>query len=225
MFLIPLAILALIVLGIVAVAKGGREADPTGMRPYAIYLFAVSFLTLFTVMFSASAVVSALVRAAVGNGAAPGSFLEYESAGMLTAFDSTGTHIREAVQAALVALGAALVFIFHARRVRELDSGGSFAEGPSRHTYQVYLYAVCFVAILTVLVAGIAAAFGLVDVVAPDTGFGPGFPGREHGIAEFAGSGVLAVFALVVFQWHWRRTSQLRLPPPAAAPSEGPPPS
>ena len=225
-WLVPLALLALIVLAIVAVVRGGAQADPTGMRPYAIYLFIVSFLTLFTVLFSTSALVSALIRAALGDGGAgfPEGFAE-PGPTFLAAESSTGPHLRQALQAGLVAVAAALVMVFHLRKVGELDRGGSFAEGPSRHTYQIYLYGICLVAMLTVLVAGIAAAFGLVNVVAPERGFGPVPLGRENGIAAFAGSGVLAVLALVVFQWHWKRTSEFRLPPPAPPPPEGPPPA
>jgi hypothetical protein len=48
--LIPLAILGLIVLAVTHVASDRREPDPTGRRPYAIYLFVLTFVALFVAL-------------------------------------------------------------------------------------------------------------------------------------------------------------------------------
>jgi hypothetical protein len=103
------------------------------------------------------------------------------------------------------------------------------AETAVRRPYQVYLYAVCFVTVLVLLVAGSLALFGLVRVALPDqtaaeAEFFPGTfpepgpivsPGgvdveRRRGIAQFLSNTILAGIAGILFAVHWRRVGRLR---------------
>ena len=103
------------------------------------------------------------------------------------------------------------------------------AEAAVRRPYQVYLYVVCFVAVLTLLVAASLALFGLVRVVVPDqTAAAPQlFPGpfpeqatsvpvgaedleRKRGLAQFLNNTILAGIAGLLFALHWRRANRLR---------------
>ncbi|MDP8929024.1 MAG: hypothetical protein M3O70_10745, partial [Actinomycetota bacterium] len=50
--LFPAAVIALIVLGLLAVTNGRREPDPSGRRAYATYLLSVTFVALLTALFA-----------------------------------------------------------------------------------------------------------------------------------------------------------------------------
>jgi hypothetical protein len=264
--LIPIVFIGLIVMAIGAFSSDRREPDPTGRRPYAVYLFSVVFVTLFIVLFSGISVVSSIVRIALpetdvfsqsfGYGGSSAGFgskvapipagvpyapapnqpappyatlrpiaalqpgqetptLSPNEAPLVQRYNPDDERIRSAVQAGLVAIASGLVLLFHARRADELVHDAAFAEGPARRTYHVYLYAVCFVAILTTLVAGAVAVYGLFRIIAPGTaGFGPHSVERNAGISELVTSGVLALVAGAIFHFHWRRVP--RRPTPAA---------
>jgi hypothetical protein len=254
--LIPIVVIGLIVMAIGAFSSDRREPDPTGRRPYAVYLFSVVFVTLFILLFSGISVISSIVRIGLpGNGVYSQSFtyggsgvaysgkvapvpaaVPYEpgpnqpapyetlrpivvpqpgqetptlspnQAPLVQRYDPNDERIRSAVQAGLVAIAAGLVLLFHARRAEELVHDPAFAEGPARRTYHVYLYAVCFVAILTTLVAGAFAVYGLFRIIAPGTsGFSPHNVERNEGIHQLITSGLLALVAVAIFHFHWRR--------------------
>jgi hypothetical protein len=102
-------------------------------------------------------------------------------------------------------------------------------EASVRRTYQVYLYAVCFVAVLVFLFAASLALFGLVRVALPDQTaagqfgavtvgagpeqFVPGGPAgaeRTEGLAQFLNNTILSGITGLVFALHWRRAGRLR---------------
>jgi hypothetical protein len=227
--LIPLAILGLIVMAVTHVASDRREPDPTGRRPYAIYLFVLTFVALFVALFSLTAVVTSVVRVALpergfeevfpspvppGFEPPPEDFTGGPVYEELEPFDPNVEHTRQAIQSGLIFVAAGLVLLFHARRIRDLEAAGSLGEEPTRRSYQAYLYAVCFVAILIILVAGALATFGIVRIAAPGTtGFEPASVERDDGIVQLATSGLLALAAYGLFQFHWRRASVLRAGP------------
>jgi hypothetical protein len=238
--LIPLVVLGLIVMAIAAFSSDRREPDPSGRRPYAVYLFSISFVTLFVVLFASIAVISSIVRIALPEDRIGVEAVTYGPGGVTSSqtvapvpvpvpvspgqetpilspnpapleiqrFDPNKEHIRDAVRWGLVGVAAGLVLLFHAGRAKELVLDPGFAEGPARRTYHVYLYAVCFVAILTSLVAGAVAAYGLFRIIAPGTtGFGSNGLERDDGIVQLVSAGVLALAALAIFAFHWRRVS------------------
>jgi hypothetical protein len=267
--LVPIVVIGLIVIAIGAFSSDRREPDPTGRRPYAVYLFSVVFVTLFIALFSGISVVSSIVRiglpedqvfspsytyrgSSVGYGEKvapvpaavpyepgsnqpapfqtlrpvvvpqPGQETPSPDQPLVQRYDPNDERIRSAVQAGLVAIAAGLVLLFHARRADELVHDPAFAEGPARRTYHVYLYAVCFVAILTTLVAGAVAVYGLFRIIAPGTsGFGPHNVERNDGIHQLVTSGVLGLVAGAIFHFHWRRVPRTATPtaeaPPATA--------
>ncbi len=256
---IPLVLLGLIVLAIANASSGRQEPDPTGRRPYAIYLVSVIFVALFVLLFAATAVVSALVQLplddqvsydALGGAtvapemvsgsatvSAPGSATvtapppgptgpEAVEVPLTEVPDADTDHIRQAIQSVLLGIIAGLLLLFHARRLREVINEPGFVEGPARRAYQVYLYSVCFVSVLIVLVAGGLAAFALVRMIAPGT-TGVGAPApfeRDEGIRQFATTAFLALASAAIFRFHWRRASAFRTPPPEEPRPEAAPP-
>jgi hypothetical protein len=246
---IPLVLLGLIVLAVANAGSGRQEPDPTGRRPYAIYLVSVIFVALFVLLFAATAIVSALVQlplndqvsydalggVTVAPGVASGSAtvtappsgpVGPEAASLAQLPDADKDHIRQAIQSVLLGIIAGLVLLFHARRLREVINEPGFAEGPARRAYHVYLYSVCFVSVLIVLVAGGLAAFALVRMIAPGTTEvgGPAPFERDEGIRQFATTAFLALASAVIFRFHWRRASAFRTPPPDEPRPEAAPP-
>jgi hypothetical protein len=59
---IPLVILALIVFAIVALVTGRRDPDPSGSRPYTIYLVLIIFFAMFTALFALTAAASNIAK-------------------------------------------------------------------------------------------------------------------------------------------------------------------
>jgi hypothetical protein len=101
------------------------------------------------------------------------------------------------------------------------------AEAPVRRAYQIYLYAVCFVAVIVLLFAGAQALFGIVRVALPDqtaaqhgyfetgapelqTQFDPVDQERKQGVVQLVENGIVAALAAGLFAFHWRRASRLR---------------
>jgi hypothetical protein len=206
--------ISLIILAIVA-ASGRYEADPGGRRPYAIYMELTSFATLFAALFATGFLLSAIVQLALPEHAVSDAFGG--------ALDPDKDHAREALLAGIIALASAAVFLFHRSRLRELEAEPGFVDGPARRSYQSYLYAVCFVAVVTLLVAGAGALYGLARVIVPGT---TGFEvarnvERDGGITQLVANGVLALAAYDIFAIHWRHAGRLRPPiEPAWSPPE-----
>jgi hypothetical protein len=110
------------------------------------------------------------------------------------------------------------------------------AEAPVRRTYQIYLYAVCFVAVIVLLFAGSQALFGVVRIALPEqtvadhgyyeppvpvgedgaAGFEDGLvfdpidQERRRGVVELLRNGIVAAIAAGLFAFHWRRARRLR---------------
>ena len=117
-----------------------------------------------------------------------------------------------------------------------------------RRSFQIYLYAVCFVTVIVVLFAGSQAIYALVRVAAPGTtapslgaprvtlrGGGSGSFGftessradadttteRNEGKSQLIQNGILLALALGIFLFHWNRATALRAElERATAPSE-----
>jgi hypothetical protein len=235
-FTIPLVLVALIVFVIVALVTARRDPDPAGQRPYAIYLVLIVFIGLFVALFSAAAVASNMVQIPLSEQAS--GFAQVAtpvSAGApsvaplvpLTS-DADNEHIRGAVQAGLILVAALAILWFHVGRLRELVEPAAFRFSPGRRTYQVYLHAVTFVAMVILLFATAAALYGVARIIAPGTTGPSGGSStfeRDAGITQAVTAGILALGAYAIAWYHWMRTRTLQekisRPP---RPGEPPPP-
>jgi hypothetical protein len=159
-----------------------------------VYLGAVNFVAIFTLVFASFAAVQSLATLVVDG-------------------ESEDAAVRGAVQAGLVAGAAIVVLVFHARRRRELRAESEFAPGgPAWRIDRAYLYAVCFVAVLVALFALGAGAYGGFRAVAP------GVTGelvsrhleRQEGVAQLIPQVWLGLAALYVFVRAWREVTAER---------------
>jgi len=121
-------------------------------------------------------------------------------------------HWSDAVRAAIIALVAAATWLLHERRRPRFEPGT-----PGRRVQVTFMYAVCFVAVVTAVGAVVGMLFNGWNAIAPGvTGSGP----REHSLRALGSTGVLFVLAAVVFWRHltwaepWRRRAVATPPPP-----------
>jgi len=105
---VPLGVL---VLAVIILAAGRGDPDTTGRRAFAVYLGAVNFVAVFTLVFASFATVQSLATLVVDG-------VDEDAA------------VRGAVQAALIVAAAVIVLVFHTRRRRELRAESEFV---SRH--------------------------------------------------------------------------------------------
>jgi hypothetical protein len=222
---LPIVFLVLIV----ALVVGRREPDPTGRGLYASYVFLVTFIALFVALFAGSAAVNAIAKLIAGQprpspfGVVGGTPI---ASPLYPGFNGHAGTWRTLLQAVTVAVAAALVLLFHARRARELlaDTGGRI--DATWRAYRYYLLATCFVSILTLLFAAAAAAYSVIRVVAPGlTALGPSGTERTDAIQQLVGSVFLGAVAWLIFVFHWRRREEDRGVPVATEPPPPLPPA
>jgi hypothetical protein len=185
---VPLGVL---VLAVIILAAGRGEPDTTGRRAFAVYLGAVNFVAVFTLVFASFATVQSLASLVVDG-------------------TDEDVAVRAAVQAALIVAAAVIVLVFHSRRRRELRAESEFVAGaPAWRIDRAYLYAVCFVAVLVALFALGAGAYGAFRVLAP--GVTSEFVSRHHerqeGVAQLIPQIWLGLAALYVFVRAWREVA------------------
>ena len=185
---VPLGVL---VLAVIILAAGRGEPDTTGRRAFAVYLGAVNFVAVFTLVFASFATVQSLASLVVDG-------------------TNEDAAVRGAVQAGLIVGAAVIVLVFHTRRRRELRADTEFVAGvPAWRIDRAYLYAVCFVAVLVALFALGAGAYGGFRVLAPGvTGeFVSHHHERQEGVAQLIPQIWLGLAALYVFVRAWREVT------------------
>lgn len=214
----PLALVGVVLLGIVALAGGRNEPDPTGQRARAMYVSLVSFVAIFMLLFAIGTAATALANMAfagsertVDCAADPfqpecvngiGSF-DLEDSSSEEAVDAGRT--RDALNAAAVGAAALGVLFWHRSRTREMLDDPSFEGSPGERTYRAYLYAVAFVAVVVLLIAAASAAFGLIRWVAADSvTAGSTDAEQDGGLVQLVTSLVTGGAAAYLYVTHWK---------------------
>jgi hypothetical protein len=188
LLVVPVGVL---VLAVIILAAGRGEPDTTGRRAFTVYLSAVNFIAIFTLVFASFAAVQSLATLVVDG-------------------RSEDAAVRGAVQAGLIAGAAVVVLVFHARRRRELRAGAEFeAGGPAWRIDRAYLYAVCFVAVLVALFALGVGAYGAFRTLAPGVTEEAvtRHLERQEGVAQLVSQFWLGLTALYVFLRAWREAA------------------
>lgn len=201
-FVFPLVFVVLIVAAVAAAVGGRREPDPTGRRPYAIYLTAVTFIALFTTLAAVYALIHALAKMVFVAGSTGFSSCP---PGAIDCFNQIGGPVsggsaREALQTALIAAVFGLVLYFHGRRVLDVRGEEPGLDTVGGRVLNVFAYAVCFVLLFVGIGAAVAAVTSLVDAIDPQSGF----PGeRGSALATLLTSVLLAAASGFLFRFTW----------------------
>jgi len=206
--LLPVLLLGVLLIVIVA---NRSEPDPTGRRPFVVYYLAVSFISVFAVLFSTYAALASLLSLA-GNPAANG--------------DSVA---RVVVLALIVALFTGLLLATHLRRGLDLARLGADATDPSVRVLCSYVGAVSFLVVLIFVVSMVGAVDSLVRASDRNV-FNPGGSTSSalRTVADFA---YLALASAAIFYGHFRLTPRhlgpfgMRRPGTPASPPRPPEPS
>lgn len=219
---LPLAVLGVVVLAIVALAGARGEPDTRGERAHALYVALVSFVAIFTLLFALTQVAESVAEMVIdpeidcSEGFAPECYEEVSLGTPPTAIDvpdQTERRTRDALNAAAVALVAGAVLWFHRRRSDDL---GELGPVPAR-TFNAYLYAVSFTAMLVLLVVGAIVLFTLVRVAVPDAvSTASSGTERDNALVDLAPSLTGVAGAALIYVRHWRAAGRLRRgePPP-----------
>ena len=237
LFILSIALLAFVV----ALAITRREPDPTGRGIYSIYVFFVIFLALFVALFASTAMLTQLVKLIQDAPQAspfPGldGMMGGGLGGVLTQFgpalDPSAWYWRSLLQALTVALAAAGVLWFHARRAAELLGDLTTRTDATTRAYRYYLHATLLVAVLTLLFSSASAVYGLIRVIDPGlTATASDAAERREGVQQLVAGGYLALASWAIFMFHWRRREEDDRPavgnertgvPPITAPTTPP---
>jgi hypothetical protein len=165
---------ALVAIFVVIVVANRADPDPTGRRPLAVYLFGVSFFSIFVVLFGSFAIVLGLVQLI---GSHPG------------VTDGSQHPVGDAV-VRVVVLGGIIVAVAALLLVTTLRRGMSFPEltegqpNPVARVAQSYAASVSFVSVLIAAVSLVVFVYEVFRILAP-------------GIFELSGSRVNAARVLL----------------------------
>jgi hypothetical protein len=208
---VPLVILAAIVLGAIALVQR-REPDPTGRRPYLLYLLLVVFLALATMVTSGSAFLGSAGELVFDGAQSPRGeiFLEGVQEFPNEGRDSEKATRSDLVQAALLLIAGLLLYRFHAPRLDDLMASDP-KERAFERTHNVYLYVVCFTAAVVTFIAGAVAIQGLLKAILPGTlSSAPDDIARDQGFVQILRVGSLAGASAYLFLVHWRKGEPAR---------------
>ena len=180
--LLPLGV---IVLAIVAIAGGRSEPDPLHERPATLYLTAVSFFSVFAVLFAVFGLASSALNLTVDHDYSTATFLgstarsqscSGDSSGNITCDHSSGAPLirepgqhdgdyRGIVVAVIVGALAALLFLLHYRWLRQYLADR--VDGAGVRVWHTYLYVACFFALVVAIPALGATIYDIFKVIAP----------------------------------------------------------
>lgn len=234
--LLPAGIL---LLGVLVLAGGRGEPDPTNQRGYAVYLAVTNYVTLFVVVFASFAVVVPLADYFLTDGEPVRTFepVGFEDEfgdtldlSQLEEFD-TGDEddtrrnemITSVVQAFLVALPAVALYLYHRRKREDLIAAADFEHTAPWRVDRAFVYSTCFTAVVVLIVAASFSGFDAFRSIAPGVTaneFSDSDIERQQGLAGLVSFGYLMAASLFVFLHHWQLTKGERPEPSARPPSD-----
>ena len=192
---IVVGVLALVlILGIVGafvviVVANRADPDPTGRRPFVVYLFGVAFITLWTALMGAATVVSSLVQLI-------GSHTGISGGSIHPIGDATA---RGVVFGGLVLFASVATLVIHLRKGMALATIGEQPSSPAFRCAQSYVSAVAFVSVLVTIIAGVTAVYLIFQIVAPGVFGGTG---RVPVLRHFLDASYVALAAGAILRSH-----------------------
>jgi hypothetical protein len=135
---------------VVVIVANRAEPDPRGMRPYTVYLFGMSFVTL-QLTFSGSVLIMTALFSLIAPHYGP----------------MTNAVAREVVIGALFVLIAGSVWLLHLRRGTEIAKGDAGATQPNTRVMNSYAGVVAFIYLLQLILSFGIAVYLLLALIAP----------------------------------------------------------
>jgi len=203
-FAIVALLAALVLVPIIVIVANRAEPDARGVRPFSVYLFGMSFVTLLLTYSGLTMIVTALL-----------SFIGSHSSPIA---DSVG---RECVVGGLLLVIGGGTMSYHVRKGLVAARGDGAVDGPNSRVRHSYIGAVSFVFVVQAMVS-LGVAIYLIFQLA-----GPGIFGLAGGnrtttlrvLLDFAYLLVASV-GVVWLHWRWSPPGMLRsAETPAAAPT------
>jgi len=156
---ILVVVLAFAVVGVfvIVVVANRAEPDPRGRRPFTVYFFAISFVTLWTAVVGSVTVVTGLVQLI-------GAHSGYHGSSLHPIGDQAA---RSAALGGLVTLVSVATMIFHLKKGMAFASDEGSQGGPSRRVAQSYVSAVSFISVLLGIGAIVFSIYAIFQIAGP----------------------------------------------------------
>ncbi|MGH2754151.1 MAG: hypothetical protein ACRDLB_06920 [Actinomycetota bacterium] len=219
-WIVPLILIGALIFGGVAIGTR-REPDPTGRRPYAIYLLTVLFLAILGGLTALPGIGMETVDLIVHESDEPSEIGLSGGDEFVQAFYPEDVRAQDAsaLLAYVVVLGVSgALFLWHRRRLTELMGEASFSGSPSERTYTSSLYLTSFTALIIGVTAAVSAVLALGDIIAPGTlASGPSSFVRDAAYAQLVSSLLGIAISYLVLRNHWIEAERLRGTAPTTA--------
>jgi hypothetical protein len=192
---------------VILVVANRAEPDPRGMRPFTVYLFAMSFVTLMLAYGGLSTIVTALLSF-IGSHPTP-------------IADSVARSVVIGILFLLIAGGT---MHYHVRKGLETARGDGRVDGPNSRVLHTYIAAVSFVFVVLAMIALGVAVYLLFELIGPGI-FGLTGGDRTSTLRVLLDLVYVMVASGFVVSFHWRQSPPGPMRPPAvsAAPQPAPP--
>jgi len=190
---IGVVVLTLAVVGVfvIVVVANRAEPDPKGRRPFSVYCFAVSFVTLWTAVIGSITVVTGVVQLI-------GSHSGYHGSSLHPIGDQAA---RSAVFGALITLVSLAVLIFHLKKGLGFASDEGSQGGPSRRVAQSYVAAVSFISILIGVGAIVFSIYAIFEISGPGI-FTSSYGGRIPTLRYLIDALYILLVAVLILMTH-----------------------
>ncbi len=189
-----LAVLAVIGLFVVVVVASRSDVDASGRRPYSVYLFGISFVTVFATLIASFVIIDGLVQL-IGEHPQPTAVLSLHPVGDAVA--------RQVVLGGLVVVVAGLVLWFHLRAGMRMAGGAPTPDTPAGRVSATYLCAVAFVSVVIVVISTVVGVYFICQLIAPGVFRSSG--GRIPTTRNLIAVAYLALASAALLFFHLRR--------------------
>jgi hypothetical protein len=195
------------------VVANRADPDPSGRRPFVVYLFGVAFITLWTAVLGSAVVVESVVQ-----------LIGTHQGTLGTSIHPVGdAAARGAVLGGLLLVVSGVACGYHLRRGMQITAGDLDPSSPAKRCARSYVAAVSFFSVL-LLVAALTVGVYLVFELAGPGVFGGG--GHIPTLRTLLDAAYVAIAAGTVLWWHvnlagpqlwpWRKSPQDHDLPPGA---------